>query len=383
MKYTGSAILALLGMLAIHGVASAAGDAELERFQRYDDASKYVISYADLTAMLDAVVVDVGRSDRAKAPPGHAKTGTRAMAKINRATVNEGNRFYFETFVDNEANKQSIDSIQSGIENATGEIGLAKFSRDEQLAYWLNLYNVTVMNEIVKVYPQRDLEKLLYGKNSLLSKKLLTVEGVSLSLNDIQFGILQKNYDNNPLILYGLYQGIIGSPGIRTKAYTGADVYDALTANAIEFINSNRGTAIQSAKNFRVSSFYERNESFFPNFDEDLTAHILKYVEGPERAALQSASRIKANITDWTVNDLGGTRREIGGSFSDSNAALMGSVSSSAPASVSGSTSGIGGSGSSGSINSALIKQVQEKDEDATDGDDSDEESDSEGDETN
>ncbi|MDH5241689.1 MAG: DUF547 domain-containing protein [Gammaproteobacteria bacterium] len=383
MKTIGSAILAFCGLLAVQGFANAAEQAVPERFQRYDDNSKYVLNYDDLTAMLDAVVVDVGRSDRSKAPPTQAKTGTRAQVKINRATINEGNRFYFETFEDNEANKQAISAIQQGIENATSEVGLENFSRNEQLAYWLNLYNATVLNEIVKVYPQRDLEKLMYGKNSILSQKLLTVEGVPLSLDDIQFTILRKNYNGDPLILYGLYQGVISGPSIRKAAYTGANVYDALAANAREFINSNRGTASQNAKKFRVSSFYERNKAFFPNFEADLTAHILEYVEGDERTALQSASTIKPDISDWTVTDLGGTRRVIGGSFSDSSAALMGSVNSSAPASVGGSTAAITGSATSGGINSALIKQVQEKEESDTDEDDSDEKSDSEGDKNN
>jgi hypothetical protein len=383
MKYIESAILAFCGLLAVQGLANAAEQAVPERFQRYDDNSKFVLNYDDLTAMLDTVVVDVGRSDRSKAPPTQAKTGTRAQVKINRATINEGNRFYFETFVDNEANKQAINATQKGIENATSEVGLENFSRNEQLAYWLNLYNATVLNEIVKVYPQRDLEKLMYGKNSILSQKLLTVEGVLLSLDDIQFTILRNNYNGDPLILYGLYQGIIGGPSIRKTAYTGANVYDALAANAREFVNSNRGTASESSKKFRVSSFYERNRAFFPNFEADLTAHILEYVEGDERAALQSAGTIKPDISDWTVTDLGGTRRVIGGSFSDSNAALMGSVSGSAPASVSGSVSGMGATGSSGSINSALIKQVQEKEEGDTAEDDSDEESNSDGEKNN
>jgi hypothetical protein len=57
-----------------------------------------------------------------------------------------------------------------------------------------------------------------------LPKKLLTVDGVALSLNDIQFNILKHNYANNPLIIYGLYQGVIGGPNIRKSAYTGATV---------------------------------------------------------------------------------------------------------------------------------------------------------------
>jgi hypothetical protein len=362
-KYIGAAVVIACGFLMGSTAATAAGSDVPEQFQGFDDNSKYKLSYTDLDAMLDAVVADVGRSDRTKAPQDRGQTGTRMTVKVNRATVNEGNRFYFETFENDEANKQRLDAIQQNLEEATSKVALERFSRDEQLAYWLNLYNVTVLNEIVKIYPQRNLQKFLFGKNSILDKKLLTVEGVSLSLNDIQYTILKENYDNNPLVIYGLHQGIIGSPNIRPSAYTGAEVYAALADNAIVFINSNRGTISRNAKNFRVSSFYERNKGYFPNYQADLTAHLSKYLEGDELAALRSATKMKSDINDWTVTDLGGASREISGSFATNGAALMGAVSG-------GSSSNYGGVASTGStssdgISSALAKQVQNNSVDA------------------
>jgi len=201
----------------------------------------------------------MGRSTREKAAPTQSATGTRMKSKIKRSTANEANRFYYETFDDNEATQQLLGAIRDSLAHVPTEVPLKYFSRDEQLAYWLNLYNVTILNEIVNVYPKKNLKKLLVGKKSILPKKLLTVDGVALSLNDIQFNILKYNYANNPLIMYGLYQGIIGGPNIRKSAYTGTDVYRALANNAIEFTNSNRGT-YGSSKNpevFRVSSLYE------------------------------------------------------------------------------------------------------------------------------
>lgn len=367
MKYIGSAFVVLCAFLALGEIADASEATVPEPFQGFDDNSKYAFNYDDLSTLLGMVVADVGRSDRSKAPPTQAQTGTRAQAKINRATVNEGNRFFFETFENDDAAKQMLGKVQQGLEQASAQVHLAKFSRNEQLAYWLNLYNATVLNEIVKVYPQRNLEKLLYGDDSIMAKKLLMVEGVPLSLDDIQFRILKQNYDNNPLVIYGLYQGIIGGPNIRQKAYTGADVYQSLKENAIEFVNSNRGTAIRNKKSFKVSSFYARNQAYFPDFDADLTAHISQYLEGPELAALRTATRIEANINDWTVTDLGGTRRVIGGSLANSSAALMGSVNSSAPASVGSATAGIANSGAGSSVNSAVIRQVQENKEHTAD----------------
>jgi hypothetical protein len=327
MKYLGLLLLILSGFLATYETANAAGQAVPEPFQRFDDASKYSIDYSDLTALLKTVVVDVGRSTRRVAQPSADVTGTRMKTKI-KMTANEGNRFYFETFKNEEASQQFLRDIQISLEQLPSEAPLEYFSRDEQLAYWLNLYNVTVLNEVVAVYPKKNLKSLFRGKKSIFEKKLLTVAGVSLSLNDIQFTILKQNYDDNPLIMYGLYQGIIGAPNIRKSAYVGNDVYRALEDNAYEFVNSNRGTYAKYAGEFRASSFYDRNSAYFPDFTADLTQHLATYLQGNMQGKLESASKIKTNIDDWSVNDLGGTQRRVGGSFATSRAALMDSVAS-------------------------------------------------------
>ncbi|MGB5290956.1 MAG: DUF547 domain-containing protein, partial [Lysobacterales bacterium] len=285
------------------------------------------IDYRDLDSLLNTVVLNTGRSDRKKAARVESETGTRMKVSINRATANEGNRFYYEVFDNNAENQQTIAKIQSRLENIPKAIPLEKFSRDEQLAYWLNLYNITIVKEIVDVYPERKLEELLVGKDSILSKKVLMVAGVPLSLNDIQFTILKQNYDNTPLVIYGLYQGMIGGPNIRKSAYTGKYVYADLIDNAMEFINSNRGTDSKNAKTFRVSSLYERNAVFFPDFNADLTEHLLTYLEGKEADELKAASKIKTDINDWTITDLYGSSRDLGGALANNSAALDGAVS--------------------------------------------------------
>ena len=347
MRQFVAAVFFVFGLFTICEAAYAAGSTVPEPFQRFDDASKYTINYDDLTSILRMAVVDVGRSTREKAAPSRAATGTRMKASVKRSTVNEGNRFYYESFADNEEARNVLSAIQKSIEQAPSQVALENFSRDEQLAYWLNLYNVTVLNEIIKEYPQRSLKKLMLGKKSILSKKILNVAGVPLSLDDIQYNILKNNYNRDPLIIYGLYQGYIGGPNIRRKAYTGSDVYRALKNNAAEFVNSNRGTYSKDEKVFRVSSLYERNRAFFSDFNDDLSGHLLTYLQGQERAELQSASVIKPDIDDWTVTDLGGTSRDLGASFADSNAALLDSVKSTVPADGGGTTGAAVGAGSS------------------------------------
>jgi Ca2+-binding EF-hand superfamily protein len=333
MKRILSTTFAIFSMLAISQVSGAQESAVPEPFRGFDNDSKYVITYDDLTAILKTVVVDVGRSSREVAAPTRAKTGTMMKSKVKRTTSNEANRFYFETFENNDEAKQLLNTIKTSLEILPEEVSLEFFSRDEQLAYWLNLYNVTILTELVEVYPKRNLKKFLTGKKSILSKKLLNVAGVPLSLDDIKFTILKNNYDNNPLIIYGLYQGNIGGPNIRRRAYTGKDVWRALTNNAIEFINSNRGTygSSKSTSTFQVSSMYERSNVYFPDFNTDLSAHLGEYLEGDEVGMLASATKLKPDIDDWTITSLAGNYREFGGSLADNKAALLDSARSTVP----------------------------------------------------
>lgn len=333
-KHSFLVTILVFGFFSINAIASATDSTVPDPFQRFDADSRLTIDYRDLDSLLNAVVLNTGRSDRKKASSSQSQTGTRMKVHVNRATINEGNRFYFEVFNNSPENQQTLRKIRGRLENIPLSTPIEKFSRDEQLAYWINLYNTTLLEEIVSVYPKPELEELLVGENSILSKKNLMVAGVPLSLNDIQFTILKQNYENNPLVIYGLYQGIIGGPNIRKTAYTGKYVYADLIDNAMEFINSNRGTESTRGHVFRVSSLYVRNQVFFPDFDDDLTAHLLAYLEGEERTDLQTATSIRADINDWTVPDLYGSSRNPGGSFATSSAALGGAFSGSSSANI-------------------------------------------------
>jgi hypothetical protein len=316
----------LVGLLLAIPLISAADSDVPEPFQRFSADSRYSISYAELNEVLKKVVVNTGRSDREKAEPVHASTGTRMKPNVKRSTVNEANRFYYEVFAEDEVAAQYLLDVQKNLEGIPAEAPLEYFSRNEQLAYWLNLYNVTLINEIIKVYPKRKLKKLLTGGHSILQEKLLNVAGVPLSLNDIQYTILKQNYNNDPLILYGLYQGVIGGPNIRKGAYTAANVWSHLEENAAEFVNSNRGTQAKDERTFRASSLYDRNRAYFPNFQADLKKHLLDYLESPEKGELQGATTIKPDIDDWTVTDLYGSYPELGGSMASNRAALLDSI---------------------------------------------------------
>ncbi|HKJ16543.1 MAG TPA: DUF547 domain-containing protein [Xanthomonadales bacterium] len=297
-----------------------------EPFWDFDPKSEFTINYSDVDGILSAMVIDVGRSSRQIIQPATAQTGTRLKANVKRTTSNEGNRFRFEEFEDNELYQQILRGIRSDLEAIPDQIPLEHFNRDEQLAYWLNLYNISLLEKLVEIYPERNLKQELVGRKSILDEKILNVSGIPLSLDDIQHTILRWNYDSNPLVIYGLYQGVVGGPNIRNKAYTGENVYRLLTDNAIEFINSNRGTYPAAGESFRVSGYYARNLGYFDNLDSHLKAHLLRYIEGVQEHELLDAKHLVPNLEDWTITDVYGTGTKISESFARNPAAVMGSA---------------------------------------------------------
>ncbi|MEW9799471.1 DUF547 domain-containing protein [Alteromonas sp. CYL-A6] len=295
-------------------------DGDLGQFMQANQNSELTIAYDDLDAFLDSAVYNVGHSTREKASASNGITGTYMRERANRLTALEGNRIFFQAF-ENDAYAEVLTTLQKSLETLPDAAPLSSFNKNEQLAYWLNLYNFTMINTLVKALPYPDIGRMLADENDpLMDRKLLTVSGVPLSLNDIKFRILKEKYDANPLILYGLFHGVIGGPSIQVKAFRGYKVWRQLEQSAIEFIHSNRGSYYGG----RLSAWYADNLAFFNNDKAVLKAHVLDYLSDDIRDDIAStpADALKLDIHDHNLADIAGGR-QFGAGLANNRAALI------------------------------------------------------------
>ena len=300
-----------------------AEDKAYPQFSGYSPKSKLTINFEPVNILLESNVLDMGPSRRINADLDIPPIGTKLRNVFPRATHNESNRFTYE-LIKSPKQKSLVNDVKKYLESLPEKNNLNLYSKQEQLAYWLNLYNITLINEIVKRYPIVSLEKILTGPDSLLDKKLVNIGSLQLSLSDIQYGILDKNYNKEPLIIYGLYQGYIGSPNINKKAFSGKNVYKLLKNNATDFVNSNRGTNIDSLNSLEVSSYYARNADYFPNFSNDLKLHLLQFADEKTQEIINKSDKIEPIINNWAITDLFGSKRVFGGAMSTNSAASIG-----------------------------------------------------------
>ncbi len=296
----------LLVISAFFSLPASAQDDPFAAFAPYASEPQYSIDHKPWTEFLKRAVYVAGRSDRT---PGRRSnnqfrvSGTRLSTTSNSRYRFEGNRVMFHSF--NDEVEDYVGLYRQGLQDTMNRVDYGAFSRNEQLAFWLNLYNAVVIHEIAKAHPVSRPSRIRIRdqKGGLYDAKLVEVHGVKLSLNDIRYNILYR-YWRSPSVLYGLWDGAIGGPGILPEAYEGGAVTAQLQLNAREFVNSMRGVD-RIRDEMRISKVYvDARPYYFQNWPSDLYAHLSRYADwktaeilalSPEKPR---ASRYAANTAD-------------------------------------------------------------------------------------
>ncbi|MHA1543960.1 MAG: DUF547 domain-containing protein, partial [Alphaproteobacteria bacterium] len=302
-----------------------------ERFSDYDANSKARINHQPLTDYLEATVLLVGRS---RGFLGNQKPDSYRGSRIKTPKALgpsrfEGSRLLIHAF--SEDYKAFFRAYQEGLERLSNRRPIGDLNRNEQAAYWLNLYNVIVINKLVEEYPVQNLKNLRStkpGKVSFWTEKTTTVEGVRLSLTDIE-KILFNNF-NSPLVAFGLWQGSVGGPRLLNYAFTGKNVWRALENNAVEFVNSNRGLRPPIGSRLNVSNYYEWTMAAFGTSPDHVLMFIREYADPNFVQGVSGVSTLNFKIYDWAIADLiggtqhAGTSNQLGGVLAAGSGGLSG-----------------------------------------------------------
>jgi len=269
----------------------------------HDPKSTYFIEYDDLDIILKGSVLEMGASTHKPPKQGRTKiTGTRIQVGNILKTRQEGNRLMFHEFEDREL--LVLRRLRDELLSVPMQLPLKDLSRNEQLAYWFNLHNVIVLAEMSEQYPLTRLKPFfdLGDPKAFISQRRFEMNGSMISLADIQNHVT-KNW-RDPLVIYGFYMGAVGTPNLRTAAYRGGKVYDQLQSNAVDFINSMRGTQIWQGPVLKVSTYYLRMAEMFPDFENSVRAHVEKYAKPDFKRRMITTNRVSAEIEDWHIADL-------------------------------------------------------------------------------
>ena len=179
---------------------------------------------------------------------------------------------------------------------------MTKLSHAEQKAAWINLYNALTVQTILAHYPVQSIRDISSGwfNSGPWDLKLVQVEGVELSLNDIEHRILRPIWQDNR-VHYALNCASLGCPNLQPEPFTAENSERLLARAAKDFVNSPRGVAIVEGR-LTVSSIYDWFQSDFGGSEADLLTHLEKFATSGLVAKLRRNRGSISYQYNWGLN---------------------------------------------------------------------------------
>ena len=184
-------------------------------------------------------------------------------------------------------------------------INLGAYQRSEQLAYWINLYNSLLIKFVLDHYPIASIRQIerqdAEQKSSAWERPLVEIDGISLSLDDIEKRILSPIWDD-PRLYYAITCAAIGCPNLQPVPFSGDDIERQLSDAAMAYVNDPRCISINDGE-LHVSSLYRWHFKAFGGSDQAIIWHLMAYAEPDLAMSLQNFDRLSGDHFDWRLND--------------------------------------------------------------------------------
>lgn len=203
------------------------------------------------------------------------------------------------------ADKAGLDAYIDGL----AALPISTYNRDEQMAYWVNLYNALTVQVVLDNFPvdsirDIDISPGLFSDGPW-GKKLLSIEGEQVSLDDIEHQILRPIWQD-PRIHYAVNCASIGCPNLQAEPFEAAVLDEQLDRAAADFVNHRRGVSIENGR-LIVSSIYSWfSDDFGSGSDRDVIAHLKRHATPELESRLGQLASIYDDRYDWRLNDADG-----------------------------------------------------------------------------
>ena len=276
------------------------------RFFRPLAAVMLVVGLSGFTALetLFAPSADLWPKWEAHDPESTQTVDHAAWGKFLKTYVKPGgdgaNRVAYGTV--NEADKKSLHDYLASLR----KVNVASLNRNEQLAYWINLYNALTVRVVVHFYPVDSIQDInltggLFGGGGPWDKDLIRIDGEMISLNDIEHRILRPIW-RDPRLHYAINCASVGCPNLAVTPYTAATVNAMLNKAASDYVNSPRGVR-HTSNGLILSKIYAWFSEDFGGSETMVLDHIARHASSDTEMKIMRSTNVAAYEYDWSLND--------------------------------------------------------------------------------
>ncbi|MDX1410845.1 MAG: DUF547 domain-containing protein [Nitrospirales bacterium] len=177
-------------------------------------------------------------------------------------------------------------------------------SKDEKLAFWINVYNIMAAKMVLDNYPLSSIKDAGSLFTAVWKIPVGVVGGKERTLNEIEHEILRKM--GEPRIHVAIVCASVSCPDLRKEAYTAEKLHSQLDDQMTNFLaNPQKGLRVDDKKGYVYLS------SIFKWFEEDfepkggVRTFIAPYVPEPLQTSVTNDKLTVYYLDyDWGLNEL-------------------------------------------------------------------------------
>ena len=185
-----------------------------------------------------------------------------------------------------------------------GRVNVSALNPRQQLAYWINVYNVNVVATVVEKYPVasiRDISTDPIIRLNVFKKARVPFGKQLLSLDDVEHKKIRAAF-HDARIHFAINCAARSCPPVRHEAYTGAKLDAQLDDQTRKFLTGPFGARFERKGDELTIRTTKIMDWFGEDFDKwagGRAAFIKKYVNVPAAKKIE----IEYDDYDWALND--------------------------------------------------------------------------------
>lgn len=176
------------------------------------------------------------------------------------------------------------------------------WSKNEQMAYWINTYNAYTIRLILDHYPLKSIKDIgsaipIPLVTTPWAAKFFSIGGEQMSLDDIEHGTLRKKYDD-PRIHFALVCAALTCPRLRNEAYTASRLDAQLDDQGRDFLNNPAKNSISPDK-AQLSKYFDWYKSDWTKNGQS----VAKWVNRYSRTKINEQTPVTFLDYNWRLNE--------------------------------------------------------------------------------
>jgi len=174
------------------------------------------------------------------------------------------------------------------------------WSKNAQLAYWINVYNAFTVKIVADNYPVesiKDIKKGIPFVNSVWDIKFISFKDGMMDLNEVEHGILRKQF-NEPRIHFAINCASISCPPLLNEAFVAEKLETQLTKMSKAFLADTDRNIITQNK-LQLSKIFSW---FKGDFVKNQT--LIDFLNLYAPVKISDDAEIESLPYNWTLNEV-------------------------------------------------------------------------------